>query len=483
MKGQSHFIILASTLLAVTAMAEEQKRTYPLVDTGQIRTYAGNNEIPYPKAGEAYFGQDAQFSAAPFSFTDNHDGTVTDANTGLMWQQVPSAKGFGWKEAIEYCNELKLGGYDDWRIPTLKELFSISDFSSGWPYLDTHYFTLATGNVSKDEQYWTSNDYKVGTTHNGAHSAFGVNHVTGHIKAYPSGAGGPRGGKCVRAVRGKVYGENAFKDNKDGTITDEATGLMWMTADAGKGMEWKEALAYAESSTHAGYDDWRLPNVKELQSIVDYSGVFPAIEPLFECSPITNEAGEKDYPYYWTSTSAQFSKRNPGYHYAWYVAFGRAVNGEGIDTHGAGAVRFDTKSASGPDGEGGERYTNYVRLVRGGVAKPRASGPEIEKVQAVAAQEEGGQRPSGPPRGERPNGNRPGGELQGGPPQAGRPDGKAFIARLDKDGDGKVSKAEFDGPAEHFTQIDQNGDGKIDAREAKNVPPKGGPPQEGAPSR
>jgi len=42
----------------------------------------------------------------------------------------------------------------------------------------------------------------------------------------------------------------------------------------------------------------------DLPGIVDYSGVFPAIDALFTCTPITNEAGAADYGYYWTSTSA-----------------------------------------------------------------------------------------------------------------------------------------------------------------------------------
>ena len=46
------------------------------------------------------------------------------------------------------------------------------------------------------------------------------------------------------------------------------------------------------------------------------------------------------------------------------VAFGRAVNGEGEDFHGAGGVRFDTKAEGEPLGEDGGRYYNYVRLVR-----------------------------------------------------------------------------------------------------------------------
>ncbi|GAB4533408.1 MAG: hypothetical protein Fur0018_22730 [Anaerolineales bacterium] len=70
-----------------------------------------------------------------------------------------------------------------------------------------------------------------------------------------------------------------------------------------------------------------------------------------------------DYPYFWTSTSARFQADQPFY-YAWYVAFGRAVGPDGGDVHGAGAVRFDTKSPDGPAGEGGERYDNFVRLVR-----------------------------------------------------------------------------------------------------------------------
>jgi hypothetical protein len=46
------------------------------------------------------------------------------------------------------------------------------------------------------------------------------------------------------------------------------------------------------------------------------------------------------------------------------VAFGTAVDDDGNDLHGAGAVRFDTKVEGGPFGDGGERYYHYVRLVR-----------------------------------------------------------------------------------------------------------------------
>jgi len=347
---------------------------YWLVASGQTTLYdLDGEELGSLDPGDDLYGQDANYLRGDeMNFLDNDDGTVTDLNTGLVWQQTPSSQTFTWQEAVDYCDQLELDGKDDWRMPSLKELFSISDFGIGWPYLNTDYFDLASGQVSKDEQFWSGNYYVGVTVEGGANSAFGVNHVTGHIKSYSATATGPVGGKYVRAVRGGDYGVNEYADNGDGTITDNSTYLMWGQDDSGAGMDWEEALAYAEGAELAGYSDWRLPNVKELQSIVDYSysptatdadKTGPAIDPLFSCTPIINEAGKDDYGYYWTSTSANFTSGEP-YYYAWYVAFGCAVNGEGLDYHGAGGVRFDTKYEGGPLGEGGERYYNYVRLVR-----------------------------------------------------------------------------------------------------------------------
>ena len=347
-----------------------------LTDTGQSACFNADGEtIDCPAEGEAFFGQDAQYSYADFSYTDNEDGTVTDNVTGLVWEQTPSAGKVSWDDAQSYCEVLDLGGSDDWRTPSLKELFSLSDFSMGWPYIDTDYFNLITeSGQDKQEQYWSSNFYEVGTTHGDAPSAIGVNHATGHIKAYPDGSvGSPMSGKYVRCVQGDDYLINDYADNGDGTVTDATTGLMWMQMDTGEGVDWEEALALADESTYAGYDDWRLPNVKELQSIVDYSGVYPAIDPdYFE---VTDEDA-----YFWTSTSAYFSPADPGYYYAWYVAFGYAVDAEGNDTHGAGAVRFDTKEEGGPAGEDPERVYNYVRLVRGGDVTETLDGTNTDGV-------------------------------------------------------------------------------------------------------
>ena len=81
----------------------------------------------------------------------------------------------------------------------------------------------------------------------------------------------------VRCVRGGPSGSfDSLIINGDGTVTDSSTGLMWQQNTV-PGTIWEGAFSYSESLTLAGYDDWRLPNHKELQSIVDYGAYDPAI--------------------------------------------------------------------------------------------------------------------------------------------------------------------------------------------------------------
>ncbi len=190
----------------------------------------------------------------------------------------------------------------------------------------------------------------------------------------------------VHYVRGNTdYGINDFIDNSDGTITDNATGLMWSQADSGEGLNWQETLAWVQqrnTETYLGYSDWRLPNAKELQSIVDYTRSpsttsSAAIDPLFSVTPITDEAGDTNYPFFWTSTTHLDGPPETGY--AVYLSFGEALGYmpsptgvyEWVDIHGAGAQRSDPKSgdpADYPTGHGPQgdaiRIYNYVRLVR-----------------------------------------------------------------------------------------------------------------------
>ena len=100
-----------------------------------------------------------------------------------------------------------------------------------------------------DAQMATSTIY-VSTTMNGDETMFGVNFADGRIKGYPTGpmpGSSEDKGYYVYYVRGNSeYGKNDFTNNGDGTITDNATGLMWTQNDNGEGLNWEDALAFAE---------------------------------------------------------------------------------------------------------------------------------------------------------------------------------------------------------------------------------------------
>jgi hypothetical protein len=201
------------------------------------------------------------------------------------------------------------------------------------------------------------------------------------------------------------YGINDFVVNGDSTVSDNATGLMWSQDDNGEAINWEAALAYAEAATIAGYDDWRLPNAKELQSLADYSGVFPAMSTsVFNLTELTNIMGQSDYPFYWTSTSNPYveayheetnntdsdSDYVPGYTYAWMLAVGYCTDMDGYDLHGSGAVVFDTKAEDVSDGSGIEVFYHHVRLVRGGdVVKTPDGDPSTVNPDRVVEFEDG----------------------------------------------------------------------------------------------
>ncbi|MFW6163421.1 MAG: DUF1566 domain-containing protein, partial [Planctomycetota bacterium] len=398
--------VAAAVALGVPCVGSAQEGRdlpYPIVDTGQVRCYDARSEVAFPEPGEPFYGQDAQYVANPPRYRDNGDGTVSDMVTGLMWQKDPGEKKT-FRQAVAGAQKCSLGGHDDWRLPTIKELYSLILFSGTdpdprsadtarcRPFIDTDAFVFRYGDPRRgeriiDAQYATATRY-VSATMGGNPTMFGVNFADGRIKGYPVGATPrrrPEKTYHVMYVRGNpAYGRNDFHDNGDGTVTDRATGLTWQQADSGRGMNWQEALAYAEGLTLAGHDDWRLPNAKELQSVVDYSRSpdatrSAAIDPIFEVTTITNEGGKADAPCYWTGTThAGLSRAST----AAYVAFGRALGWMRdrrsgryrlLDVHGAGAQRSDPKTGDPsrfPRGRGPQgdviRIDNHVRCVRGG---------------------------------------------------------------------------------------------------------------------
>lgn len=390
-----NFVTVIIIMLLTSTIYAQGTLQYKIVDTGQTKCYGNNQEISPPQQGEAFYGQDAQFKGYQPQYQDNGDGTVTDLVTGLMWQKSLPDEKYAYQECVQYADTCTLAGYTDWRLPTIKELYSLILFSgktgmteaSSIPYLDTDYFdfrfggTVNPGERIIDAQYATCTIYK-GTTMGGNETMFGVNFVDGRIKGYPTFKEFE-----LKLVRGRTdYGINDFKDNGDGTITDNVTGLMWDKAGSSAGMNWEDALAWVQqknSESYLGYNDWRLPNAKGLQSIVDYERSpsytnSPAISPLFDVPVITDEGGNDNYPFYWASTTHD---DGPAQNKAVYVCFGEALGFMEMppnsgnyflqDVHGAGAQRSDPKDGDPEDypyGHGPQgdviRIYNYVRLAR-----------------------------------------------------------------------------------------------------------------------
>lgn len=503
---------IVSILLLGAGVASSASLPYPIVDTEQDRCFDQRGAIAAPKPGEPFYGQDAQFAINPAKYVRSPDGrTVRDEVTGLTWQQSPDTDGDGrvtradkltWEQMQDLpakLNAAKFGGFTDWRLPTIKELYSLFDCRgvdpSGYqgtdtsglrPFIDTNFFGFAYGDVSAgmriiDSQYGSCTKY-VGQSARGGSKVFGVNFPDGRIKGYDQQMpGGDRKFMFfVQCVRGNpAYGKNDFVDNRDGTVTDRATGLTWSKGDSAKGLNWQAALAWVQQKNaekFLGHADWRLPTIKELQSIVDYTRApdvtkSPAIDPVFTCTAIKNEHGDADWGYYWSGTT------HAGMHGAAdanYIAFGRAAGwlsprgpggpnrdqlpvSEGsclfTDVHGAGAQRCAPKEGDAsafPHGHGPQgdvvRIENFVRLVRSDLARPveRAGGTTAARSAPVARAIS--QRPGLPP----------------------------IMNALDRNADGTIDAGELSGAVESLKSLDANGDGKLTQDEIRPSFPGGG---------
>lgn len=98
-----------------------------------------------------------------------------------------------------------------------------------------------------------------------------------------------------------VGGSQRFTDNGDGTVTDMATGLTWVSDIVLAGLDiemyWQDAIDACEALNFAGHSDWRMPNITELLSIYDHSRYDPAWDPNFFSGP------SQPWSIFWSSTN------------------------------------------------------------------------------------------------------------------------------------------------------------------------------------
>jgi Protein of unknown function (DUF1566)/Abnormal spindle-like microcephaly-assoc'd, ASPM-SPD-2-Hydin/YHYH protein/Putative Ig domain len=327
--------------------ATEAVTTTSTDSSGRVTTYpmAASSMLKLPDTSQtldstATTGEDADYTTNSQSFIDNNNGTVTDNVTGLMWQKVDNGEST-WDLAVTNAAGITSGGYSDWRLPTPSELFSIFNHNNNSPALNTTYFPSHPTDAA--EYWWTSDIYGSSTTQVWVSNAGGG--LGGKPKASTVSAGGTER-YHARYVRGASpsNGHN-YLNNGDGTITDLDTSLMWAQIPSAS-LSWEGALAYAEALSLGGYSDWRLPNVKELQTLTDYtlasatsaSGIKACINrTLFSTAAATA---------YWSSTSLKNSPTE-----AWLLELG--INTSVLLANGPprgfqGIISYEKKTSTYP---------------------------------------------------------------------------------------------------------------------------------------
>ena len=209
-----------------------------------------SNEIPCPAPGQDFFGQDGNYihlctpQKLQLRTLANQD-VIYDRNTGLQWQRSMKYQGITWNEAYTYCDKLEYAGFSDWRLPTPQEFLTTIDRRR--LFAQAEYFPCGA-------TYWTSKNTYVFESNMG-----GIrNPDLAHYKI------------CVRGKELPVASfESSTAGNSDIVVTDSKTGLMWQKTTEVTDT-WKEALEYCENLNYAGFSDWRLPNINELASLLNY---------------------------------------------------------------------------------------------------------------------------------------------------------------------------------------------------------------------
>jgi hypothetical protein len=145
------YALVVSIFIIIPVIFAEASNWSPLPDTGQNSCYdIYGDVISCPQRDEPWYGQDAQYDSPSQQYHDNTNGTITDNLTGLIWQQDyvgPQS----WYDSVTYCNNLKLAGYDDWRLPTYFELLSIVNYGLENPSINSIFICASL-------LYWSSSE-------------------------------------------------------------------------------------------------------------------------------------------------------------------------------------------------------------------------------------------------------------------------------------------------------------------------------------
>ena len=275
-----------------------------VADSTKIQVVDGGFEIDGNEAESSELVKISALQAIPAvgdrSFTpDAVNGVVEDGDLGLVWQQDEQGEQ-SWADATAYCSDLTLDGDTDWRLPTIEELISITDKTKSEPAIYLDFDQEYNGHFWSSTEFIDSEDI-----------AWSVSSRTGFSATIHK----INDSAWARCVRGEPSKEAILiDDSATKVVYDTKASLIWDNSDLtqdSSDLTWDEANAYCLANNLGGYT-WRLPEVSELESIVDYSN---ETRPVKEVFTGIQDAG------YWTSTvDADASTK------AWMIRFSHGAS-------------------------------------------------------------------------------------------------------------------------------------------------------------
>lgn len=335
--------------------------TFPLPDSALRECQGPDGPIPCPgDAGSASCadtvgcGQDAQYGwdavyprSERFEISAEGELVVEDVITGLEW--MGCAKGQAgsicsgeatrgpWDEAVSFCQDSTWGGHDDWQLPSASALQTITDYSTTSPAIDTVFQNAPSRVTAENQEWWKECSWSATEYANDGNVVWASMTNSGDVLA---GSGVPYHPhdkqaadwegcytRCVRAHPVPAHERFiAFDGGGEPFVADTVGQRFWAGCSVGQtGPDcageatrhaWPDALAACEALDWGGHDDWRLPNIVELRSLVDLGQFRPAIDPtLFPNTPYYTGGDDNLEGQFWTSTARWYNS------FALYVSF------------------------------------------------------------------------------------------------------------------------------------------------------------------
>ena len=227
-----------------------------------------------------------------------YDGATGSTDTGgdscYGYQADDTATHCNTQAFIDRVNAVGMCGANDWRLPSVEELRSIGDYSIDSRGVDNNYFPNVNSETSNSDRvsFWTSEIRLIDTDYDPDYVyVWYINFSSSGERVRDHGgvtsSSSFNGAMLVRSTLENEYLISTSHDNSryeihnDGTATDTETGLMWMRCALGQEylesscsgsaspLTWGDALGAADSWEFANYDDWRLPTIKELATLVE----------------------------------------------------------------------------------------------------------------------------------------------------------------------------------------------------------------------